>query len=112
MKESFREFSKTDWYSYASASEFDDGSSPLIEEFLDGQVIVIVSGSGMDDGTAEVYLEYYSELDDFYSYHATFKSKKQALAVANSLADELCELDSADEDDIDAITGTYGLNSQ
>lgn len=108
----FKEFSATDWNCYSGALNFEDGSSPLIDEFFNGEVTVIISGTDMDDYTSTVELYHYdSEDDETYGYNQIFKSKKRALEVANSLADELSKLGEVCMEDIEEIAGTYGLKS-
>lgn len=118
MKESkFREFTKTDWHSYAGASNFEDGSSPLIAELFDGDITIIVLGGDNNDGKAYVELDYFDEHnDENYSYGSTykFKCKEQAIKVDNLLINALnafTEPSDISKEDIDVISETYGLKS-
>lgn len=108
----FKNFSKTDWYSYQGASNFEDGSSPLIDEFLDGNITIIISGGDNNDGNPFVELDFYNEeTEDSLSFGRSYKSKDRALSVANRMASELKHWNYNDdiEEDVEDFADTYGL---
>lgn len=112
LKESkFREFNKSDWMSYQGASNFEDGSSPLIAELLNGNITIIVSGGDNNDGKAFVEVDFFDELiDELYVYGNTFKSKGRAINAANQMAKELSGWNKDFiEDDIDDFAYSYNL---
>ncbi len=45
----FRRFTQEDWYGFAGASKFDDGTEPLLCET--DELIVVVGGSEFQNGT-------------------------------------------------------------
>lgn len=75
------EFTKSDWYAYAGADRFEDGSSPLIHETEDFTVVV----SGDPDGGAIVEVD----ITTPETYTKVFGSKKEAVDTAESLIDDM-----------------------
>lgn len=79
LKESFREFEKTDYYGYAGATALPDGSEPLIYE---GEAAdIIISGSEYGDGLYSVSINN----ENFAAGNDEIKSKEEALKLANTL---------------------------
>lgn len=78
------EFSKNDWYAYAGADNFEDGSSPLIYDDEDATVIV----SGDPDGGAVVEVDLHTA-DVEESYMQNFGSKKEAVDTAENIISDM-----------------------
>lgn len=93
-----RDFRQVDWDGYAGASNFEDGSSPLIysTDFLD-----VVVSYNEDSGNVDV--DIYTEN---HAYRAEADSKNQAIQYFDSIVDDLDSITS-DEELRKFIKGSY-----
>lgn len=84
-----RDFRQQDWYLYAGAANFEDGSSPMIysTDFLDAVV-------SYNEDSGKVDLEIYTEDS---GYRIEMDSKNQAIQYFDSIVDDLDSITSNEE---------------
>jgi hypothetical protein len=74
-----REFTKNDWYGYAGAERFSDGSQPLIGRYGIVEIVVDANGIGvLVDDTKET---------EYGGWYMSSYDKKYSLDVAKSIAE-------------------------